>query len=220
MIRLICLDMDGVLAVPRNFWMELHHAYGTEAEGKELTARYLRTDYPRLIQEVVGRLWKGKPQEPYLRLVRETPYSIGIAEFFAALRRLRLEDGTSAPIAIITSGPFELADRIAREFGVEFIFANQLVFHEHKVSGEFRWPVGDGTAPKARIIETLCADLDIPPQEVLYVGDSATDLDAFRIVGVSIAFNDAPQELKGAATHVVASNDLRDAIPTLTKLRR
>ncbi len=220
MIRLICLDMDGVLAVPRNFWMELHHTYGTEAEGKELTARYLRTDYPRLIQEVVGRLWKGKPQEPYLRLVRETPYSIGIAEFFAALRRLRLEDGTSTPIAIITSGPFELAERIAREFDVEFIFANQLVFHEHKVSGEFRWPVGDGTAPKVRIIETLCADLDILPQEVLYIGDSATDLDAFRIVGVSIAFNDAPQELKEAATHVVASSDLRAVIPTITTLQR
>ena len=56
MIRLICLDMDGVLAVPRNFWMELHHVYGTEAEGKELTGKYLRTDYARLIQEVVGMI--------------------------------------------------------------------------------------------------------------------------------------------------------------------
>lgn len=215
MIRLICLDMDGVLAVPRNFWMELHRAYGTETEGKELTARYLHTDYPRLVREVVGRLWKGKPQEPYLRLVREAPYHPGIAEFFAAVHDLRLEDGTPVPVAIITAGPFELAHRIKEEFGVQFIFANQLLFHDHAVTGEFRWPVGAGTDAKARIIETLCADLDILPQEVLYVGDSASDMEAFRIVGISIAFNDAPHELKEIATHTVASDDLRDVIPLI-----
>ena len=218
MIRLICLDMDGVLTGTRNFWMELHEAYGTLEEGKLLTKQYLRTDYPRLIQEVVGRLWKGKPITPFLDLVASVPYAPGIVEFFEYLDTLKTENGERIPRVIITSGPFELADRIAKEFDVDFIFANQLVFHDHKVAGEFRWPVGDGTAAKAQIIEILCKDLDILPQHALYIGDSSTDIDAFKIVGTSIAFNDAPQELRDIATHAVQSADLRKIIPVIKTL--
>jgi phosphoserine phosphatase len=217
MIKLVCLDMDGVLTTTKNFWMDLHDAYGTLEEGTALTTQYLHTDYAKLVEEVVGRLWKGKPAAPFTELVARVPYSPGISEFFAALDTLRL-DGERVPRAILTGGPFELAERIRTEFGVDFIFANQLGIHDHKVTGVSQWPVGAGTHTKARLIEQLCDDLDILPTEVLYVGDSAKDVDAFKVVGISVAFNGAPDELKTVATHVVESGDLRDLIPLLSSL--
>ena len=216
MIRLVCLDMDGVLTATKSFWMELHRAYGTLEEGATLTERYLNADYQKLVDEVVGRLWKGKPAGPFIDLVARTPYSPGIREFFSALDGL---DGERVPRAIITGGPFELAERIRLEFGVDFIFANQLEIRDHKIAGALHLPVGNGTATKAAIIEQLCDDLEILPQEVLYIGDSSADADAFRVVGVSVAFNGAPEELRRIATHVVESGDLRDIIPLLETLR-
>ncbi|MEA3378972.1 MAG: hypothetical protein U9Q69_05050 [Nanoarchaeota archaeon] len=58
--KLVCFDMDGVIFKDVNFWMKLHKKFGTLNEGIELTKKYLHTDYDRLVEEVVVRLWKGK----------------------------------------------------------------------------------------------------------------------------------------------------------------
>ena len=65
---------------------------------------------------------------------------------------------------------------------------------------------------KAQIIKDLCRDLGIETKEVIYVGDSDTDIEAFKEVGLSIAFNTTSEELKKVATHVVASNNLKDIL--------
>ncbi len=219
MIRLVCLDMDGVLTKTRNFWIALHEAYGTLEEGKTLTEKHLHTDYETLVSEVIGRLWKGKDEGTFTKLISDIELQDGIVEFFAALDEVRMENGDPVPRAIITSGPFELADRIAKQFKVEYVFANQLVFRDGKITGEFRWPVGAGTHEKERIIETLCDDFSLLPTQVLYIGDSMSDIDAFKVVGVSIAFNSAPEELKAIATHAIETSDLRDVVPILRTLR-
>jgi phosphoserine phosphatase len=218
MIKLVCMDLDGVLVVPNNFWMELHKAYGTLDEGTELTKQYLTTDYARLVDEVVGRLWKGKDAAPYFELAASVPYMKGIKEYFAALDKLKGTNGERLPRAIITGGCYEIGERVAKDFGVEFIFANQLMTKDGKTTGEFQWPVGVGGYTKQQIIEQLCDDFEILPQNVLYIGDSDSDIEAFRTVGVSIAFNCVSRELRKVATHVVESNDLRDLIPILQTL--
>ena len=90
------------ISVP-NFWLELHIRLGTYREGLRLTKKYLHTDYRRLVQEVVGRLWKGKDAAPYDTLVRGSRYISGVKETIAAIKK----DG--AATAIITSGPKDLA---------------------------------------------------------------------------------------------------------------
>ena len=212
MIKLICMDMDGVLVPVQNFWLELHKALGTLEEGTKLTKAYLTTDYGKLVEEVVGKLWAGRDASRYYELVNTTPYQPGIQEFFAALGKF------DVPRAIITGGCYDVAERIKNDFGITFIFANQLKIKNNTIMGEFQWPVGTGGATKARIIEQLCDDLEILPAEVLMIGDSDSDIDAFRIVGVSIAFNSASKRLKETATYVVDSNDLRNIIPILTRI--
>jgi phosphoserine phosphatase len=63
--KLIVFDMDGVIFDHRNFWMELHEKLGTYEEGLELTRKYVKTNYAKLVEEVVNRLWKGKKADGY-----------------------------------------------------------------------------------------------------------------------------------------------------------
>lgn len=207
--KLICLDLDGVLFKDVNFWLELHKAFGTYEQGAALTQQYLHTDYPRLVEEVVVNLWKGKDAAPYFTLVNRLEYLPGVPELFAKIRRHGLIS------AIISASSIEAARRVQRDYGVDYVFANELVIRNGKVLGEFVWPIGAGREKKAQIVRELCDLLKISPREAAYIGDSDADLEAFRIVGRSIAFNCASDALKSAATHVVDSADLRDALPYL-----
>lgn len=211
--------MDGVLVSAHNFWLELHKAFGTLEEGTQLTKAYLTTDYNKLVEEVVGRLWRGRDAKPYYELVHTTPHMAGIKEFFDELNKFKDHDGNPLPRAIISGGCYDIADLIAKQYGVTFIFANQLVIEHGVTTGDFKWPVGAGGYTKAQIIEQLCDDLEILPGEVMMIGDSDSDLEAFRIVGVSIAFNSASEKLKSEATYTVESKDLRDLIPILREVR-
>jgi len=203
---LVCFDMDGVLFEKTNFWMELHRRFGTSKEGEELTKKYLNTDYNRLVEEVVVKLWKGRNAKPYYDLVNSVNYLDGVKETFSHLRM------KGYMTAIISASSIELARRVQKDFGVDYIFANELVIRDGRVAGEFVWPVGVGKEKKVQIIRNLCSNLNISLQEVIYVGDSDVDIEAFKIVGISIAFNSSSERLKKIATYVVDTCNLADII--------
>ena len=201
--------MDGVIFQPRNFWLELHRVFGTLEKGIELTKKYLHTDYNRLVKEVVVKLWRGKDAGLYYDLIASIEYNPSVAEVFAKIKK---EDWL---VALISSGSMDLARRAQHDFGIDFIYANELVIKNGKVSGDFVGPLGAGTTEKVNIIKHLCEDLKINLNDVMYVGDSDTDIDAFKIVGKSIAFNCQSAELKKVAKHIVDGNDLRKILPLL-----
>ncbi len=200
--------MDGVIFEHKNFWLELHKALGTLEEGKRLTQKHLHTNYAKLVEEVVHKLWKGKDAAPYHQLVKSIKYNPGVKEVFKEIKK---KDYLTA---IISSGPIDLARRAQHDLGIDFVYANELVIEDGKISGEFLWPV-ESKEKKVGIIKHLCQDLGIKPQEVIFVGDSNNDLEAFKFVGTSIAFNDAPLELKKAATYCVEGKDLRGIMECL-----
>lgn len=209
MSKLICFDMDGVIFEPHNFWLELHKAFGTLEEGKKLTEKYLHSDYNKLVEEVVHKLWKGKDAKPYYALVQKIAYISGVKEVFQEIKN------RDYLTALISSGSIDLARRAQHDLGIDFIYANELVIKDGKVSGEFLWPIGAGTHKKAEIIQHLCRDLGIKPKEVIYIGDSDVDIEAFKFVGKSIAFNSDSEKLKKAATHVVEGKDLRKILRSI-----
>ncbi|MBI2670637.1 HAD family phosphatase [Candidatus Woesearchaeota archaeon] len=209
--KLICFDLDGVIFKDVNFWLELHKKFGTLEKGKELTKKYLHTDYSRLVEEVVVKLWKGKYARPYFELVNSLEYMLGVKEIFEYVKREGLIT------AIISASSIEAARRVQHDYGIDHIFANELVIKDGKVSGEFIWPIGAGKEKKAQIIRDLCNDLGISTRQCIYVGDSDTDIGAFKEVGLSIAFNSQSEELKNVATYIVNSNNLEDVITYLPK---
>ncbi len=207
--KLICFDIDGVLFKDINFWMELHKRFGTFEEGKILTENYLHTNYPKLIEEVVGRLWKGRSAQPYFDLVNSLEYFSGVSDVFAYVKK------QGWITALISASSIDVARRIQEDYGVDHLFANELVLKNGKISGEFVWPIGAGKEKKAQIVRDLCRDLGINKKDVIYIGDSEPDLEAFKEVGLSIAFNATSEVLKKAATHVVESDTLKDVLKFL-----
>lgn len=207
MFKLICFDMDGVIFKDISFWMELHKKFGTLQEGLKLTEKYLHSDYNRLVEEVVVKLWKGKDAKPYFELVNSIVYMPGVKEMFAQVKR------QGYMTAIISASSIDVARRVQHDYGVDHVFANELVIRNGKVAGEFIWPIGTGNEKKAMIIRDLCKDLNIELKECIYVGDSETDLEAFKIVGKSIAFNANSEKLKEFATHCVENENLATIIP-------
>jgi phosphoserine phosphatase len=203
--KLIIFDMDGVLFEHTNFWLELHRKLGTYDEGKQLTEKYVKTDYAKLVDEVVGRLWKGKPAEPYFELINEARYVKGAGE---AINQLKLHGYT---IAIISGGPKDLALRAQRELGIDQIYTNELVVEEGIITGKFFWPIAHDR--KAVMMRKLAEDNGLHLGEVIVVGDSAGDVKMMRLAGLGIAFCTHSEELKKVATAVVENLDLREILP-------
>ena len=207
--KLICFDMDGVIFKDINFWLELHKKFDTLEQGTKLTEKYLHANYEKLVEEVVVKLWKGKDAKPYYQLVNSLEYLPGVEKTFKYVKK----QGWIS--AIISASSIDVARRVQKDYGVDHLFANELVIRDGKVSGDFIWPIGAGKHKKAEIIRHLCKDLKLKPTEVIYIGDSDTDLEAFEEVGLSIAFNSASEKLKKVATHIVESNNLADVLPYL-----
>lgn len=59
--------------------------------------------------------------------------------------------------------------------------------------------VRQGIADKAAALAEICAELDIAPKEVAYIGDDVNDLAVIGSVGLSAAPADAPLEVRGQA---------------------
>ena len=207
--KLICFDMDGVIFKDINFWLELHKKFGTLDQGTKLTEKYLHANYEKLVEEVVVKLWKGKNAKPYYDLVNSLEYLPGVEKVFKYTKKQGLIT------AIISASSIDVARRVQKDYGVDHLFANELVIKDGKVSGEFIWPIGVGKHKKAEIIQHLCKDLGVKSKEAIYIGDSDTDIEAFKEVGLSIAFNSVSEELKKVASHIVDSNNLADVLPYL-----
>lgn len=209
--KLICFDMEGVIFRQMNFWMELHKEFGTYKQGVALTERLLHSDYDKLVQEVVGKLWKGKDAGPYYNLIENREYMPGVKETFKYVRNKGL-------LTVIISGAsLDVARRAQKDLSIDHIYANELVIKEGKVSGEFLWPIGAGNEKKAEILKHLCYDLGIKLSECICVADDKTNVKLFKEAGLSIAFNSDSEELKKAATHIVDSNNLADILKYLPK---
>ena len=107
--------MSGVIFKDKNFWMELHKAFGTFEQGKELTEKYLFTDYDKLVEEVVVKLWKGRDAKPYLNLVNSFEYISGVKEMFDHI------NSKGYLTAIITCSSAAIARRVQRDYGAHMV---------------------------------------------------------------------------------------------------
>jgi len=206
-IKLACFDMDGVIFQERNFWLSLHKTFGTYTLGKNLTKKYVNSDYEKLVEEVVHKLWKGKDATKYFELVKGSRYIPGVRETFSELRRRGIKT------AIVSSGPTHLALRAQKELGIECVYSNELVVNNNRISGEFKWPIGHGN--KTKIVKTLSRKLGIRMAKVAFVGEGENDIEVCKAVGLSISFNSESKRLDDVCDLVIKRRDLREILKQL-----
>jgi phosphoserine phosphatase len=199
-LGLVLFDMDGVLFEGKNFWLDLHLAYGTEEEGLALASRYLETDYDSLAEAVAGKLWKGRPAAPYWSLVKERAYQPGVRELFATLRARGLRS------AVVSSGPYHLAERARCELEIDAIRANRLLFDSDWLSGQVEVQVRDHEKLSAG--RSLMAELGVPPEATAFVGESDSDVSLAETVALPIAYDPVSERLIKVCRHVLRYGEL------------
>jgi len=212
MEKLICFDMDGVIFEGSNFWLDLHKRYGTYEEGIELTKKYLKTNYPKLVEEVIGRLWKDKPEKDFMDLVNSKKYTKSAKELFAWLKE------NNYKTAIISSGPKQLAERAKKELDINYIYTNRVTFKDGKLVGtkalEY-WPIRSGN--KVEYLRKLCKDHNLFYRDCIVVGHDDADIKMARTAGFTIGFCPEDEEFKKYCNVIIEKRDLRDIIPILEK---
>lgn len=203
--KLIIFDMDGVIFQGDNFWMRLHEALGTLHPGIELTEKYLKTDLKKLADEVIGKLWKDKPAEPFFRLIKEAEYNPGVKETIEKLKELNIKT------CILTSGPIHLAKRAQEELDIGHIYGNELIIKNNIFTGEYNWLSLDFKHKEESFLN-ICKEHNIDPMETIVVGDNEQDVYKFKVAGRSIAFNTKKKEVREKADFIIEGNNLLEVL--------
>jgi phosphoserine phosphatase len=205
--KLIILDMDGVLFEGDNFWLDLHRQYGTEKEGLKLAEEFMDSNYTQLGRIVVRRLWKGKPASTFERLIKERSYQPRVRSVFEFLHHNKIRS------AIVSSGPYQLAERAQRELGIDIIRANRLEIQNGVISDIVDIMVREGD--KGRIGLELISSLGATPSQTAFVGDSDGDVGLAEVVGLPIAYNSKSARLNKLCQHALPYGEFEKIVPIL-----
>lgn len=92
------------------------------------------------------------------------------------------------------------------------VFEELPLHFKHETWGDFEeCAVTSPQATKENALTQLCADLQIPRERVMAIGDSRNDLPMLQWAGVGVAMGNAPLEVRAAVEWVTATCD-RDGV--------
>lgn len=201
--------MDGVIFQEENFWLRLHRRMGTDAKALELAKRYMSQNYELMSRLTVDVLWRGFMAEPLLTMVSESQYSPGVQPLFEHCHRVGIRT------AIISSGPYQLAERAQRELGIDFITANKVDIKNGEFTGTVDVQVIDGN--KRSVAERVISRFGISRENTAAIGDSASDIGLIQASGLGISYASTSAELNNICTIHLAKGHLGDLVTLLPK---
>lgn len=148
---------------------------------------------------------KGVKEEIVAEVAESLPYMRGARELCAELKR-------RGYILIAVTGGFTIfAERVKRELGFDYLFANELVFNNGELVGVKPLKVKSDSVDG---LEELLVKLKVRKSDVVAVVDGANDMKLFRYAGLRIAFNAQPI-VKEVASVVVNGKDLTKILECL-----
>ncbi len=113
----------------------------------------------------------------------------------------------------MSSGLSILSNWVHERYGFDYSISNDLLHENGILTGKVRIQVHYDQ--KAEWVRKILNQFGVKPEESIAIGDSVGDLEMFRTVGFSIAFNSSCKDLDQIATLCVQSQNLTDIIPKL-----
>jgi phosphoserine phosphatase len=209
--RFVAFDMDGTLVDVVSSWAAVHDHFGeNNAEALRLFVED-KIDDLEFIRRDVQLWWKHDPEITLAeidRILAKVPLMPGAHELFGELRRHRIET------AIVSGGIDLLAERVARELGIEHVVANGLqadAAGRLTGGGVIRVPI----KRKGEAVRALQRELGVPKEASAAVGNSDIDVAMFEECRVGIAFLPADDHIRQHATRIVTAHDLSECLPYL-----
>lgn len=198
--RLVVLDMDSTFIRQEVIDLLAAHA-GVGEEVSAITERSMRGEMD-FHQSLTARtsLLAGLPDTVFDDVRLEVTLSQGAEQLVKVLHSL------GEKIAVVSGGFENVIAPILEGVGVDYFKANLLEIDAGFLTGRIIGPVIDREA-KARYLQALARELEIPLSQTVAVGDGANDLGMMEIAGLSIAFNAKPIVVQ-AADVAITDGDL------------
>ncbi len=189
--RLICLDMDSTLTKSECI-DELAERAGVGEEVKAITLSAMRgeIDFKESFKRRVALL-KGLDAQVLHEIAASIPLQDGAEKLLRVLKRCGFK------IAVL-SGGFTFAGKPLKEqFGIDYLFANELEIQDGKLTGRYVGDIVDGKR-KAELLRLIAQMEHIELEQVIAVGDGANDLPMIGEAGLGIAFHAKPKVKENA----------------------
>ncbi len=193
-IQMVLTDMDGSAVRYKNEpfncgWEAIGDTLPPDLRKKWYEAR----DYYYPKRELYNEwfraqvaLLKGISVAEIAQKIFPVPYAPGFIKFFTHLRPERI------PVTgIISSGVDFIANRIRQEAALDIVKCHRLHISDGKFTGTGE-QVG-GLWSKTLLLEEICKQTGIPPDQVCYIGGNENDIDVLKMVGMPYIINPHPK---------------------------
>ena len=183
--RLIVFDVDSTLIQGEVIEMLAAHA-GAEAAVAEVTEAAMRgeLDFAESLHRRVATL-EGLPAEVVDEVADQLELTPGARTTIRTLRRLGYHCG------VVSGGFRQVIQPLAEELMLDYVAANNLEIVDGKLTGKVIGPIIDRPG-KAKALRDFAAQVGVPMEQTVAVGDGANDIDMLSAAGLGVAFNAKP----------------------------
>lgn len=183
--RLVVFDMDSTL-IQNEVIDEFARTRGVFDEVAAITHEAMQggMEFRESLVRRVAKL-EGLTDTDVDKAFKNIKLTHGAAELIRVLKRLGYK------VALISGGFMSIAERLKRELGIDYAYANQLEFKGGKCTGRVIPPIVDAQR-KADLLDVIAQQEGIQLDQVIAVGDGANDLPMLERAGLGIAFNAKP----------------------------
>lgn len=205
---LLLMDMDST-AIQIECIDEIARLSGCGDQVAAITERAMRgeIDFSSSLRQRVAAL-KGIDAAILYQIRANLPVTPGLHSLVHNLKTFGWK------IAIASGGFDFFADHLRDQLLLTSAIANQLVIDNGKLTGQLNGPIIDA-ACKAKTLQQLAEQHQIPLVQTVAIGDGANDLPMLQTAGVGIAFHAKPK-VEQLAPVIIRHGDLLAVFAILT----
>lgn len=194
--RLVAFDMDSTL-IQAEVIDELARRHGVYSEVAAITARAMagELDFQQSFRARVALL-AGVPRVALDEVALQVPLTEGAETLIRALKHFGYK------IAVLSGGFQSVGEHLQNRLGIDYVYANRLEFRDGVATGQVEGDIVDAAA-KASILQQLCNEEGISPEQAIAIGDGANDLPMLAAAGLGIAFHAKPV-VRSSAGHAIS----------------
>lgn len=189
---LLVMDMDST-AITIECIDEIAKLHGSGELVSKITEQAMRgeIDFPTSLRKRVATL-KGADIGLLESIRNQLPITPGLHFLVKELHKHNWK------IAIVSGGFTYFANFLKDKFKFVEVYANELAINNNqKLTGKVNGQIVDAKF-KARALQTLAHQFNIPIEQTVAIGDGANDLMMIRIAGLGVAYHAKPKVIQKA----------------------